>query len=191
MLKSTRERVSAIPAWATQQCPIAAANELHAVAGKTDGDLPDRVADPGCCINLVLGEEMLGYGAVDGAARARVDGAQHLAGALTSLWRQAWIGRHALAEHSVPEAFNRGQPVGCQFIEHDERAKGAGIIDADQGDVVGLAAQYEPDQTRIMLDDGVGVKILNAEAEMSRRVRSDGERKCRGIGLRGPEDRLD
>ena len=107
------------------------------------------------------------------------------------MWRQAWIGRHALAEHSVPEAFNRGQPVGCQFIEHDERAKRAGIINADQGDVVGFAAQYEPDQTRIMLDDGVGVKILNAEAEMSRRVRSDGERKCRGIGLRGPEDRLD
>lgn len=134
---------------------------------------------------------MLGDGAVDGAARARVDRAQHLAGALTSLWRQAWVGRHALAEHRAPEAFDRGQPVGRQLIEYDERAKGAGIIDADQGDVIGFAAQYEPDQTRVMLNDGVCVQILNAEAGISRRVRSDGEWECRGIGLWGPEDRLD
>ena len=134
---------------------------------------------------------MLGDDAVDNAALARVDSAQHLARALSSLQRHARIGRHTLAEHCVPEAFDRGQPVERQFIEHDECAERAGIIDVDQGHVMGFAPQREPDQTRIVLDDGIDVQILNAEAKITRRARSAGERECRGIGLRGPEDRLD
>ena len=82
---------------------------------------------------------MLGDDAVDNAALARIDSAQHLARALTSLQRHPRIRRHALAEHRVPETLDGGQSVRGQFVEQDEGAKGTAIIGIGEGDIIVLA----------------------------------------------------
>jgi hypothetical protein len=65
--------------------------------------------------------------------------ADHLAYALTPLRCHARIGRHAFADPRLAETPDRGQPVGWQFVEHDERAEGATIIDVGQRQIIGLA----------------------------------------------------
>lgn len=91
----------------------------------------------------------------------------------------------------MPETFGRAQPVWRQFVEHDKHAERTSFIDFAQVDIIGLAARYEPDQTRIMYDNGMGPQVVSADAEISRRVWSSDEREHRWIDLWGPEDRLD
>lgn len=183
--------MSAIATRTAQQGAVAAAHQFHTVADETDGGFADRAFDPCLGVVLVGGEEVLGDDAIGDACVPGIHRAQHLARTLAPLRCHARIGRHPLAEHCVPQTLDRGQPVGRQFVEHDERADGACVIDIGQGDIVGLAAQSDPDQTSVMLDDGVGVQIVSADAEISRWLRSGDEGERRRIDLRGPEDRLD
>lgn len=61
-----------------------------------------------------------------------VDDAEHEACPVTALGCDAWIEWHTLAEHRVPETFDGDQSIQRQFVEHDERAQGAIIIDIGQ-----------------------------------------------------------
>jgi hypothetical protein len=49
----------------------------------------------------------------------------------------------------------------------------------------------EPDQTGIMYEDGTGMQVVSGDADCSIQAGAAGERKCCGVDLRGPEDRLD
>lgn len=181
---------SAIPARAAKQCSIAATNQFCAVTGEADGNFPDRVADPGRCIDFVQGEEMFGDDPVDGSSLARIDGAEHLARSLMPLRSHPRIRCRAFATHRLPETLDGGQSVGRQFIKHDEHTKRTGVINIGQGHVVGLVLNSKPDQASVMLDDCVGLQIVNADTEITRRLRSAYERERGWIDLRGPENRL-
>lgn len=78
-------RVSALPSWAAQQCPVAAADKPHAVASEADGDFANRVADPASGFNFVPREKMLSDDTVNGAGMSRVHDAEHLARTLLPL----------------------------------------------------------------------------------------------------------
>ncbi len=90
-------------------------------------------------------EQSLPDRAIGRSTKTPVDRAQHLARALMPLRRYAWIGRHALAEHAVPEPLDGGQSIRGQLVEHNEDAEGKGIIDLVEGDVEGFTPQSEPD----------------------------------------------
>lgn len=86
-----------------------------------------------------LGKDLFGNLSIARAGYASVEDAKHQAGPVTALWCEAWVGRHALAEHRVPETLDRDQSVGRQFVEHNERAEGTTFIGVGESDVVGLA----------------------------------------------------
>lgn len=87
-----------------------------------------------------LGKDFFGYLSIARAGRTGVENAEHQACSLTALRREAWIGRHMLAEHSVPETLDGDQAIQRQFVEHDEGADGTTIIGIGEDDIVGLTS---------------------------------------------------
>lgn len=189
-LNSTPERVSAVAAWSAQQGAVAAAHEFHAVAGETDGDLPDGVADPGRRVDFVLGEEMLGDDAIDGAGLSRIDRAQHLAGALAPLWRQTRVRRNTPSPDRRPEARQSGQSIGGELVQGNDRRNRL-ICVRGQADVVALIANVELEQRGAAADVRIGPQVVSGETKAFGRRRAGPEQDRRGIDLRAPEDRLD
>ena len=86
-----------------------------------------------------VGKDLFGDLSVARARQPGIENAEHQACPVTALRCEAWVGRHTLSEHSLPETLDSDQSVQRQFVEHDERAEGTIIIGIGEDDVVGLA----------------------------------------------------
>jgi len=87
-----------------------------------------------------FGKDLFGNLSIARAGYTSVEDAEHQAGPVTALRCEAWVGRHTLTEHSVPETLDGDQSIQRQLVEHDERAEGTTIIGIGEDDVVGLTA---------------------------------------------------
>lgn len=190
-LNSTLCGASAIPARTAEQCPVATPHKLHAVAGEANGHLPDGITDPGGWIDLMLWEEMFGDDAIYGAGVPRIDGAEHLAGALASLRGHPWVGRDTSPCDGCPEARQSSQPIGGEIVQGDHCGERTVPNQLGEADVEGMAAYLKLDQRGVPLERCVATQFIRSEMEAFGRRRTGFEQDRGRICLRGPEDWLD
>jgi hypothetical protein len=123
------------------------------------------------------------------AGTTSIDRAQHLARALAALWRHSRVVRDALALDRAPEPGQSGLSIRCEVIEHDHRRERVLVLRVGERDVILLAANIEPQMSRVMLEYGAEAQFVGSDGEAVR-TRTCGEQYCCRIDLRGPEDLL-
>lgn len=118
---------------AFQEIAIATADELHAITSETNDRFAQGVARPRRRLDVVLRVQHRRNGAITLALDPCIDGAQHLAQALSALRCDPWIRRRGWRVRSAPKASKRLQPVGGQGIQKDERGgRSSGFGKADE-----------------------------------------------------------
>lgn len=189
-LNSTPGARLPVPARPTEQQPVSALNELHAVAGKTDGGLADCASDPGCSFGIVLRKHGLSYGAIGDACVTGIDDAQHLFRTLASLAGHALIRRHAAAARRRPQPPEHDQPVWRVVVNQHRGCEGPGKVRIGKVDVEILSAKLQLKFRIGTRGRGVPAKIVNCEAETFGRCRTRLEQDRARVDFGGPEDRL-
>ena len=124
------------------------------------------------------------------ACTTPIDRTQHLARSLAALGRHSRIVRDALALDRAKEPGQRGLSVRCEVIEHDHRRERVLVLWVGERDVIVLAADIEPQMSRVVLEYGAEAQLIGSDGEAVG-TRSCGEQYCCRIDLRGPEDLLD
>ncbi len=117
-------------------------DELHTVTSETNGRLAQRVARPGRRLDVVLWKEHGRDGAIAFPFNPGIDGAQHLAQALTPLRRDAGVRWCRRLAQPAPVASKRFQTVWRRIVQQNESSRGrAGAAAPHQLDADDLIAE--------------------------------------------------
>lgn len=134
-------------------------------------------------------EESLSDRSICRASTASIDRTQHLARAGAALRRHSRVVRDALALNRAPEPGQRGLSIRYEVIEHDHRRERVLVPRVGERDVILLAANIEPQMSRVMLEYGAEAQFVGSDGKAVR-TRTCAEQYCCRIDLRGPEDLL-
>jgi len=102
----------------------------------------------------MTGEQSLPDRSICRAGTTSIDRTQHLARALAALRRHSRVVRDALAFDRAPEPGQRGLSIRCEVIEHDHRRERVLVLRVCERDVILLAADIEPEMSRVVLEYG-------------------------------------